>query len=67
MKEWSFQTNTLYARISSQMGCGHGARDNLLSPTIKWSEPMLYKLQRLSAGQRLSEKKGESKRYVRAD
>ena len=49
-----------------EMWCIHAARDNLLYPTTKRTGPMLYK-QQLTTRQRISQKSGESKRYVRAD
>ena len=48
------------------MGCGHLACDNPLSPTKKWTRPMLYK-KRLAADRRISLKRGKSKGYARAD
>ena len=38
------------------MGCGHDACNNLLSLTMKWTGPMLYK-QRLTADERIPKKK----------
>ena len=46
-------TNTLRRNIV-EMGCGHGARDNLMSPTMKWSGSLLYK-KRLTTDQRTSQ------------
>ena len=50
------------------MACEHGARDNLLTPTMEWSKSMLhvYK-QQLTADQMIPQKRVESKRSVRAD
>ena len=46
------------------MACVHGARDNLLTPTMEWTKPMLHVYKQ----QLDSSKKGvEGKRYVRAD
>ena len=48
------------------MGCVHCARDTPLSPTMKWIGLMIYN-QQLTADQRITQKRGERKRYVRAD
>ena len=37
------------------MGCGHDGCNNLLSLTMKWTGPMLYK-QRLTADERIKKK-----------
>lgn len=37
------------------MGCGQGERDSLLFPTMKWTEPMLYK-QRWTANKSIFKK-----------
>ena len=49
-----------------EMWCIHAARDNLLYPTTKRTGPMPYK-QQLTTHQRISQKIGEGKRYIRAD
>ena len=43
------------------IGCGHDAFGNLLSPTSIWTRPMLYKQQLLPEDLRVSHKKGVSK------
>ena len=48
------------------MWCVQGARVNLMSTTIKRTWPMLYN-QQLTADQRITQKRGERKRYIRAD
>lgn len=56
--------NTLSMNIV-KMGCSYGARDYLLSPTIKWSGSMLYTI-RLTADKRIPQKweaKGTLARY----
>ena len=38
-----------------KMACVYGERDNILSPTMKWTGPMLYK-KRLTADRIISQK-----------
>ena len=53
---WAFWTHTLCAWISSKCGV-HGARNNLLFPTMKWTGSLLFK-QQLTANLRIPINKG---------
>ena len=59
----SLNTYTLRRNII-EMGCGHGARDNFMSPTMKWTGSLLYKM-RLTTDQRTFSNGGENKSYFK--
>ena len=48
------------------MWCVHGARDNLVFPTMKWSGPMIYKHAAVDGRSENSSKRGVRRRYVMA-